>query len=466
MAAQPTPKIFFEDAAFAAQWLFIRTKDSKLEKLRFNTIQKNLSRKLSGKDLILKPRQVGVTTFIQARMFRLAVTQTAVTATLAHDGETTQKFRRMVDRFYKNLPRTFRPTRLYNNASVTTYPDFDSEMTIATAGSVNTGRGGTYTHLHGSEVAFWKDAEGLLAGIMQGGNPNIILESTPNGAQGWFYQLCMEAMDGSDTWKLHFYPWWEDVSYALPTELVPSEYSDSERQLADQHHLLPGQIAWRRAKQRELKSAFDQEYPEDPVSCFLLSGSGYFGILPLAVFSAPLDTSYDDDHVYFAGLDFGQTNDYTVLIVVDKTAGVMVDCLRINKQSWASMRAQVVSMCRKWNIRYVWGEANSMGRTNLEELHTELQTAQLETRIVPFDTTNLSKAGIMSDLHEALHSGAFHLQALPALKRELTAFQSKQTTLGTWTLGAADGEHDDMVMATAIGLHGCLSSPTWEAMLA
>jgi len=31
-------------------------------------------------------------------------------------------------------------------------------------------------------VAFWKDAEKIVAGAMQGGNPMVILESTLNGA--------------------------------------------------------------------------------------------------------------------------------------------------------------------------------------------------------------------------------------------------------------------------------------------
>ena len=67
----------------------------------------------------------------------------------------------------------------------------------APAGSLETGRGSTYSDFHGSEVAFWKDAEHIIAGALQGGNPDCVLESTQNGAMGYFYDLFMAGMEES-----------------------------------------------------------------------------------------------------------------------------------------------------------------------------------------------------------------------------------------------------------------------------
>src|SRR5574341_710068 len=211
-----TPAIFFNDAAFAEEFLVILDKRKRKVKLRFKPLQLDLLSKLTGRDLVLKARQVGISTCIQARLYRLAATSAVATATLSHEDKSTQKFRRMTDRFWQNMPEAFRPARKYANSALTTYPDFDSEAEIYTAGNTATGRSGTYTHVHGSEAAFWPDAEALVAGIMQGGNPEIVLESTPNGAQGYFYNRCMEALDGSIEWTLHFYPWWWEPEYTLP----------------------------------------------------------------------------------------------------------------------------------------------------------------------------------------------------------------------------------------------------------
>lgn len=437
---------------FAGAFLHILDKRQQLVALRYNAAQRHYLSHRTRRDLILKARQLGFSTAIQAELFRLAITRTAITATLAHEDETTQKLRRMSDRFYDHLPQGLRPARRYANNRLTSYPDTGSEVVIATAGNVNAGRGGTYSHVHGSEVAFWKDAHAVMAGLMQGGDPAIVLESTPNGARGYFYERCLEALDGSSDWALHFYPWWWDPSYRLPLPTGDAlELTPEEAHLSDTHGLDAGQIAWRRSKQRELKHLFAQEYPEDPYSCFLLSGNGYFGDLSDA-FTAPLDVRHQPDHAYVAGLDFAQSTDYTVLIVLDRTAGVMVDLLRINRLPWRAMRARIAETCQRWDVQSLLGESNSLGEPNVEAL------AEAGLPIVAFTTTHSSKAGLMADLHEALHAGALKLQAHPALMRELRAFSASQTATGLWRLAAPSGEHDDTVMALGLAWHAALGA--------
>src|SRR5690606_34944342 len=139
-----------------------------------------------------------------------------------------------------NLPDDKRPPRGLDNATTTSYPLTGSEVLIATAGSKNKGRAGTYSRVHGSEVAFWTDAAATMAGLMQGvpTGGEIILESTPNGAQGWFYERCMEALDGNSIWTLHFYPWWCDKTYSIalePDEVLTLE--PEEKALVERHGL-------------------------------------------------------------------------------------------------------------------------------------------------------------------------------------------------------------------------------------
>lgn len=480
--ATPTPaQIANNPALFASTFLKILDKKKRLIPFRWNRMQAHFHANRTGRDLILKARQLGSSTYTQGEMFRRTVTETRTTITLAHDADTTAKLRIMADRFWENCKfNGIQPARKYANASMTTYPEFDSVATIATAGSVNTGRGDTYTDFHGSEVAFWKDAEKIVSGALQGGDPDAVLESTPNGAQGYFYELCMEALRGDGVWKLHFYPWWWDDAYRIPLEEGEIiTYSEDEAKLAEKHNLSPDQIKWRRLKQTELKGTFKQEYPEDPVTCFLTSGKSYFGELT-GVFTAPSNPQYNPDHDYFAGLDFGQTNDFTALSVLDRNVKHQVDLLHINKLEWKEIRRRIkYNLLGKWShIRCSKGhlkvgvldeegkiykkcpvcqsdsvtikkprlgaEKNNVGSVNIELLMED------GLNVYAFETTNESKAFMMSNLYEGVHTEGWKLQDHEVQRHEMSTFVSTQLPSGIWRLAAEGEGHDDTVIGLGI----------------
>jgi hypothetical protein len=429
---------------FSELFLRILDKEKNLVPFRWNKAQRHFHEHRTGRDLILKARQLGFSTYEQGEMFRRAVTSTRTTMTMAHDDETTQKLRRMADRFWEHCKfNGIQPARKYGNATLATYPEFDSECVIATAGSQEAGRGGTYSDFHGSEVAFWKDAEKIIAGAMQGGNPDVVLESTPNGAQGYFYERCMEALAGDSIWTLHFYPWWWDEAYRIA--LAPGEaltYTDEEARLVEKHNLTPEQIKWRRNKQKELKSLFIQEYPEDPVSCFLTSGHSYFGDLS-EVFTAQRG-EYIPGHQYAAGLDFAQTLDFMSMTVLDFTDKCQVDLLHINKLEWKEQRTRVKQVYDRWHLPGLLAEKNSIGSVNIEAMQ------DMGMVVVPFETTNASKAEIMSNLHDAIHDGGWKLLDDETEKHEFRIFVSAQLPSGVWRLAAEGNGHDDTVISTAL----------------
>lgn len=436
---------------FARKFLKIQDKNKLLTPFQWNTAQADFHANRTGRDLILKARQLGFSTYVQGEMFRRTVTGTRTTITLSHDADTTAKLRLMADRFYEHCRfNNIQPQRKYANASLTTYPEFDSSATIATAGNVETGRGGTYSDMHGSEVAFWKDAERIIAGAMQGGSPDVVLESTPNGAQGYFYDKCMEALSGDSIWKLHFYPWWWDAGYQIDSP--PLQYSEEETALVNKHKLTNGQVAWRREKIRELGRLFTQEYPEDPITCFLTSGNSYFGDLS-GVFTAPPNATYTAGHEYHAGLDFGQTKDFTAMPIFDKTTKEQVDLLHVNNLEWSEIRNRIKQKHEQWHLTNILAEKNSIGIVNIEAL------LEMDLPVQPFDTTNESKAGIMSNMNEALHFGGWKLLDIPIQKHEMNTFVATQLPSGAWRL-AADGEgHDDIVIGDALGIKSATTNP-------
>jgi hypothetical protein len=432
---------------FSKYFLKITDKDGNLIPFQWNILQKDFHNKRTSKDIILKARQIGFSTYVQGELFRRLVTKRTRALTLTHDDKTTQILRETADRFYKYYPEFeefVKPKRKYANASLSRFDETDSTHYIGTAGNTDIGRGGSYTDIHLSEVAFFPDAERIVAGAMQGGNPQVILESTANGATGYFYDLCMDALAGRNDWKLHFYAWYSNPDYQIFNQekiiLTPEE-----REVVKKYNLTDSQIKWRRNKKVELKRLFPQEYPETPEEAFLFSGKGFFSDIPLGYYNAPLNQLPIGGHRYTGGLDFGQSNDFTCLIIVDRTSREMVDYLHINKMSWSLQRREIVKKYKKWNLVGLRAEANSIGNPNIEELEAE------GINVERFTTTNQSKNEIFNRLHEELESG-LKLMDWGILKSEMNSLTSKQTKTGLWTISAEGNSHDDSCIALALSV--------------
>lgn len=444
--------------------LWILDKEAQLIRFKPNRAQLHYRANRTNRDIIVKSRQIGLSTEVQADDFSLAITSTALCATLAHDYDTTQKLRRMADRFYQNLPSNIQPPRGLDNATTTTYPSTNSEVTIATAGSGNIGRGGTYTRIHGSEVAFWKNAELIVAGLLQGATSNAVirLESSPNGAQGYFYEKVNEALYHPDDsiWKVHFYQWWwaDEYRIALDRDEV-IEYTDEEQSLVNQHNLQPEQIKWRRYKIRELGHLFPQEYPEDIATCFLTSGGGVFTLRPENIYTG--DTPrYEGDKTYYmqspkqgavcvAGMDWGQSEEYTSLSIFEVEVGQPPREVYINrwrKQDWYIMRAYAVDALEKYNAEKIVVERNSAS-SNIENLAKEIEERGIDCGVQAFTTSNYSKDKIVKLMQNGLEEHGTQLLDVDYANHEMRTFQTKQTPTGLWAYTHPDGGYDDCVDA-------------------
>jgi len=443
----------FED--FCARYLVIQNKAGDLIPLVLNDMQRDLHRNLTGRDLLVKPRQKGATTYIQAlHQYNLALGGARI-STLCHDDDLTQDIREMADRFYDNMPDAVRPRRKYANAKLTTYPDVNSRARIATVGGhagegstgKRKGRGGTNTHVHGTEVAYWPDAEGVMSSMMQAGNPDIILESTANGAQGWFYDRCMDALDGTGPWTLHFYPWFFDDEYSVPLE--PGEhldYTNDEQKLIDEHGLTPEQIKWRRLKIEEIPLKFAQEYPESVHEAFIHSGRSVFGDVTHCL-TAPPQAQPQEGHRYVAGVDWGQTDDYTAISIIDTTDNVEVFVDHFNRMDWDLMQWRIVNECMYWNVETVQPEMNSIGSVNVRYMREKFETEGYDINVRPVTTDNRKKARWVSNFYQAIHSEGLRLLDKPYATAELRAFVQKQTEYGAYKYEGAGNAHDDTVIA-------------------
>lgn len=437
----------------------VQDKSRQFVPLRYKRAQRHYLEHRTHRDLILKARQIGFSTAIQAEMFRLYTTAPEAVLTMADKQENTDKLRRMTERFYEYLPPNItKPVRSEANASVTVYPKIGSEVHIATAGSQTSGRASTYTLFHGSEVAYWRDADWVISGALQAipehlSNTWVVFESTANGAAGWFYNECMAALAGDSEWTLHFYAWWWDEDYWLPIyegeEII---YTDEEAALASLHHLSPEQIKWRRKKQRDLKDQFQKEHPESPEQAFLTSGGGVFTLRPDNIQHGVTAHEPVDGAIYVAGLDWGQDNDYTVLsifqVATDGSANKEVYIKRWRQQSWSSIRAAVVDALIQYKVEKIMPEKNSMG-PNIESLRDELEDKKAQTAMHAFVTTNRSKDNLVKAMQTALDEQGLELLDVDYANHEMRIFETRQTEHGFWKYTAPDteGAHDDCVMA-------------------
>jgi hypothetical protein len=95
--------------------LKIRNKGGALQPFELNRAQHDLNRRSTRRNIVLKARQLGVTTYVAARLFINSITREGTLGVqVAHDQRSAEKIFRIVHRLLENLP-----TRLRNGALVT-----------------------------------------------------------------------------------------------------------------------------------------------------------------------------------------------------------------------------------------------------------------------------------------------------------------------------------------------------------
>lgn len=273
---------------YASQCLMIRTKTESLKNLELNLPQKYIHQKLeeqrkkTGKvrALILKGRQQGCSTYVEARFMWRVTHSTGVRAfILTHLDEATTNIFNMAKRYYDHLPAIVKPATSASNAKELIFSSLDSGYKVGTAKSQGTGRSDTIQLFHGSEVAFWHNADSHFMGAIQAvpdaPGTEIILESTANGMGGRFHDMVKAAIAGLGEYQLIFIPWYWTKEYSKEGRI---ELTRDEQELKKQYKLSDGQLLWRREKIVELGSVdmFKQEYPCNPQEAFMFSGQESF----------------------------------------------------------------------------------------------------------------------------------------------------------------------------------------------
>lgn len=265
--------------------LKVLDKAGSLVPFKLNTAQRFLHEKLQEqrkaigrvRAIVLKGRQQGVSTYVQARYrWRIKHRRGVKAYVIAHEQRASDNLFAMVRRYHDNEPVEVRPHSGAANAKELWLDRLDSRYEVATAGSKDVGRSGTAQFLHGSEVAFWANAASHWAGIGQtvpdADGTEVIIESTANGPSGEFYRRWQLAERGQSEYIAVFIPWFWQDEYRRP---APRGWqrTDREDELAALYGLDDEQLAWRRNKiETDFAgddTLFMQEYPNTSAEAFV-----------------------------------------------------------------------------------------------------------------------------------------------------------------------------------------------------
>ena len=453
-----------------AMLLKIRARDGELIPLRPNAAQKAYAATpRNGHHIILKARQLGFTTYIAARFFIATITRPGTLSVLvAHDLDSAQEIFQIVRRFVENLPQRLREGCLQtsrSNVRQLVFPALDSQFRVESAADENCGRGLTIQNLHCSEVARWPgDAAATLASLRasfsSGSWGAMVLESTPHGAAGCFYDEWQRA--GETGVRQHFFPWWWEPVYRR--EFVPVKaFTEEESLLRAEHGLSAEQIAFRREMRASFRSLAPQEFAEDPSSCFLASGDCVFD---LDIVSSRLFTLVDPvelrdngrmqvwfpplhNREYIIGCDpagGGASGDYACAQVIDRKSGVQCAELRGH---WPprEFAIRVAALGREYNDALLAIERNNHGHGVLAHLTTRYENVYCQKELPGWLTTTTTRPRM-------IEAFAALLMESPECILSRTLLEECRTFIrrNDGSAAAASGAHDDCIMAMAIAL--------------
>jgi phage terminase large subunit len=280
-------------------------------------------------------------------------------------------------------------------------------------------RGYTLDWLIIDEAAFVKDeiwTEVLRPATLVKGK-RVIFISTPKG-KNYFYNLYQRGVSNE-------YPDYVSLKYtSYDTPFI------SQEEIEDAKQTLPTDI---------FRQEILAEFIEDGGEVF----KNYTDIQLEVMWRKP-----SSEERYWAGIDLGRQNDFTVLTILNNYNQVCY-IYRENKNNWSNIVDNIVSLLQKYNAKTLI-EVNSIGDVIYEQIKKRY------SKIEPFHTTNKSKEEIINNLIVNINDQILTLptkELFEPLDTELKVFTyewSPNTRKVRYTAPA--GFHDDCVMSLALAV--------------
>lgn len=461
--------------------------------------QRALNAARTGRDIVVKGRQVHVTTLELARDLWWFIGKPAShVVVVCQSKDDRGPMKDIVEKlrvFFESLINWGVGLEFgHHSDGEWSLPANNSTLRVVQAGATERaaekgGRAGTVNRLHFTEAAYYEHGDITMNAIINSvpgpeTGSEIIIESTANGVGGVFHDQWLNAVSGQNGYRPHFLRWWLHPEYVIPLEPGDViEPSDDAGKSYEGKLIAAGasreNLKWYRRKMAEPGMGRDktlQEYPVDPQTCFLVSGRPFFDAeLVQAMIHTATQPIRIEQHGQLRIWNDPVVNAHYV-ISVDTAEGTSPDnttanadfcaagVFRRNGDQCATLHGRwppwefaklIAALGRRYNRAEIAVERNNHGWSVLEALVKGYHYPLPQIWHAPdgkwgWHTNNITRPQMLDKLDEAVRCeggpGKFRTNDTLALGE-----------MQTFVFGpngkpeAAQGCHDDLVVMAAIG---------------
>ena len=498
-------KILDNPVLYIENFMKVVNKLGKLVPFKLNPQQKTLLQDMEKYNIVLKSRQLGITTLSCAYSIYLACTNSNTTCLLvSYSIDSATSIFEKLKQLYNDLPSALQVETIAKNKKELKFVN-GSRIICATCGSKDVARGLTIRFAHLSEIGFMKDTiDRQLLAIEQALTPNgkIILESTANGLN-YFSELWNKAERKENLYKPFFFSWIDDkIMFADEYKMFCDRYKNQYKKLPTLDELdekeknLYGQgasieqLVWRRLKiANSSETSFTQEFPSNPIEAFVSTGNNIFSAekiherltnigevqtvnkpnnLPVSLspwfnrgFS--LWETPKVKQKYYIGVDTGEGlgQDYSAFQVLTED-GRQVAEFKSNKIKPFQYAELVNDIGIYFNKALLVVEKASAGHTVVDKLKNDYKYANMykykeydargnAKKKVGFVTNSKTKPLMINNYVELFETNQICINSKDLLS-EMKLFSFKDGKME-----ATFGNHDDLVLSMAMALEGIKS---------
>ncbi len=270
----------------------IKDKEGNIVQFKLNWAQELLLDGQHSLQIVLKARQLGITTYHAILFLDICLFTYNVNTAIVADSKPISReiFIDKVKFAYDNLPQFVRDMCPAHRDNVHEMR-FSNGSVFRVATSL---RGGTLQYLHITEFAKIcqenpKKANEIVSGALNAVQAGqfVCIESTARGREGHFYNLCKSAQDIQDSgndlgqldWRLWFFPWWKHPDYIIDSKniLITKEMQEYFEALECKNIILTlEQKSWYIKKMQTQGEYMKREYPSTPEEAFEAANEGFY----------------------------------------------------------------------------------------------------------------------------------------------------------------------------------------------
>ena len=282
----------FSSKYIIENFISIADKQGNTVPFKLNEAQSTYYANQTDRDIILKARQLGFSSLILAMWLVDCLTHKNLNAVvISHEKGATQRLFQRVKFYIENIPAPIKVNLGVSSKTEFHFTDTNSRFFIGTAGAKAFGHGETIQRLHVSEISRW-DNPSLLMGLLQAipkDGAHVVIESTANGTGNDFYQRWHNSKKPDNPYTGHFFPWTDFKEYSTEPPASFSPTPDEQVVMGD-YNLTKGQTYWMRLKTEEFtrdergvnpEDFFKEQYPANEMEAFVSTSTTAFSVKAL-----------------------------------------------------------------------------------------------------------------------------------------------------------------------------------------